>query len=273
MFGMTLSHGLLIGLAVIVGGLIWWVQARRTAEESRRRRPGVKEPPLFSNSTPITPDHHLADQYLVDVEISPVERRNSPAVDPTQRDLNTELEPELRLDAESAGRFASELAFSPAPEPPMPAADTAAERTLTVALTVLAPAGQDFTGPTIQTAAEELELHLGGHGVFERFCGQPSADTVPVFSMAHLRKPGAFDSTRLAQLTTPGLLLFMTLPGPMEGSEALDLLVISADHLARNLGGHLGDAAHQRMTNAKLLHLREQVAEFERRWLAAVGDD
>ena len=279
---MTQLHWLLIGLAVMVGLLIWWLLARRPGDLSRRRRLG-KEPPLFSEAgqtngelregrnyshPAITPEHHLADKYLVDVEISPIDRRSAASTDPTWQVAEStsppaRLEPEWGLVSESEAALAESAAL----------ATDAAPSTLTVALTVLAPAGRDFVGTEIQRIAEELELRLGAHGMFERFPSQMGADAVPVFSLAHLRKPGAFDPATLAQLTTPGLLLFMRLPGPLGGSEALDLLVISADHLVRNLGGHLGDARHQRLTNAKLLQLHEQVAEFERRWRAAADEE
>lgn len=269
---------LLIGLGVAIAGwvLVWFIQSRRTTEGGRRRR-SIKEPSLFGgdradealpeergfNGTgPITPEHHLADRYLVDVEIV---RRDATAITPADgRSMPVEIAPaaELELEPEAEAEKKSEALTT----------GEGALRTLTVALTVLAPAGRNFAGPAIQAAAEELELRLSGHGVFERFFSQAGgAEPVPVFSLAHLRKPGAFDPATLAHLTTPGLLLFMTLPGPLEGSEALDLLVVSADHLARDLGGHLGDAKHQRLTNTKLTQLREQVAEFERRWLAAAG--
>lgn len=262
---------LLIGLGVAIAGwlLVWFIQARRAVDGSRRRRP-LKEPSLFgggdradgalpdergfNGSSPMTPEHHLADRYLVDVEISPV-HRDAASVEPAGA-------PPLP-DGGALEAAAAKLEGL---------ADDGMTRTMTVALTVLASSGRSFAGPEIQAAAEELELQLSAHGVFERFSSQAGADAVPVFSLAHLRKPGAFDPAGLARLTTPGLLLFMTLPGPLEGSEALDLLVVSADHLARNLGGHLGDAQHQRLTNVKLGQLREQVAEFERRWLAAAGD-
>lgn len=158
--------------------------------------------------------------------------------------------------------------MEPAPpaEPRQDAAATAA-LSMTVVLTVMAPRGRPFEGPRIQAAAEELNLRLNAEGVFERFPDREAAGDTPVFGMAHLRKPGAFDPRTLADLSTPGLLLFMNLPGPLEGTEALDLLVIGADHLARDLGGTICDERQHRLTNPMLLQLRGQVADFERRWL------
>ena len=251
--------------AVIVGALIYfWVIRSRIKEEigKRRRRP-QPDPVVFGEPPPqpdpllneydfgelgrITPDHHLADKALVDVEIRPIEPKNA--------------ECGFKTDDPSSGSFGLE-------SPSVADQETGeAALAMTVALTVMAPRGQPFTGSRIQAVAEELTFRLNADGVFERFPDREAAGTAPIFGMAHLRNPGAFDPQTLPSLSTPGLLLFMSLPGPLEGTEALDLLVISADHLARNLGGTICDEHQNRLTNPMLLRLRGQVADLERRWL------
>ena len=80
--------------------------------------------------------------------------------------------------------------------------------------------------------------------------------------MAHLRKPGSFEPQTLEQLSTPGLLIFMSLPGPLNGTKALDLLVLAADRIARKLNGVICDEQGHRMTNQGLLALRDKVAKL-----------
>ena len=252
-----------IGVVVVVLVYLWGIRSRIKEEIGKRRRRPEREPLVFGEPPPpsdpflnghnfgdlglITRDHHLADKVLVDVDIRPVEPRNA--------DRGVEADADFAL---------------PEAEPPVEApraANAATELSMTVVLTVMAPRGQPFEGPRIQAAAEELDLRLNAEGVFERFPDRGAAEDGPIFRMAHLRKPGAFDPRTLQDLSTPGLLLFMNLPGPLEGTEALDLLVISADHLARNLGGTICDERHNRLTNPVLLQLRGQVADLERRWL------
>lgn len=262
---------LLTGIGVVVVALVYlWGIRSRIKEEigKRRRRPG-REPVVFGDSLPqpdsllneydfgelgrITPDHHLADKVLVDVEIRPVEPRS--------------VDRGIKAEADSAPAEAEvELPVGTHRE-----ADATTALSMTVILTVMAPHGQPFDGPRIQAVAEELDLRLNADGVFERFPERETASKTPIFGIAHLRKPGAFDSRTLQDLSTPGLLLFMNLPGPLEGTEALDLLVISADHLARNLGGTICDERHNRLTNPMLLQLRDRVADLERRWLAQLS--
>ena len=258
-----------IGAVVVVLVYLWGIRSRIKERIGKRRHRSGREPVVFGDPSPqpdpllneydfrdlgrITPDHHLADKVLVDVEIHPVEPRNADqggAADVESASLELESAPPARTRQE---------------------ADTTAALSMTVVLTVMAPRGRPFEGPRIQAVAEELDLRLNAGGVFERFPDRETAGDAPVFGMAHLRKPGAFDPRALHDLSTPGLLLFMNLPGPLEGTEALDLLVIGADHLARNLGGTICDERHNRLTNPMLLRLRGQVADLERRWLGQFG--
>ncbi len=136
----------------------------------------------------------------------------------------------------------------PRQEPPFPDSSSIPEPPqMTVALTVIAPRGQSFTGAGIQTAACELGFQLGAHGLFDY----------------GLEAPGSFDARTLAELSTPGLLLFMNLPGPLEEMQALEKLVVAADQLAQKLGGLIGDKHRNRLTNQSLLALRNEITEFQ----------
>jgi len=57
----------------------------------------------------------------------------------------------------------------------------------------------------------------------------------------------------------------MNLPGPLEDMQALDLMVLAADQLARELGGSICDERRSRMTNQALLQLRSKVADLSQR--------
>jgi cell division protein ZipA len=145
---------------------------------------------------------------------------------------------------------------------------------MTVALTVVAvPVGQSsFKGVDIQAAALDLNFRLGANALLERCADNGEGELI--FSMAHLRKPGTFDPSTLDMLATPGLLLFMSLPGPMEEIKALDLLVVTADQLAQRLGGMICDERRNRLTNQGLLYMRNEVIEFRRKqrlWVRSSG--
>ena len=258
----TQLQWLLAGIGAVVVALIYLWSSRARIQEGfrkRRRHPALDNQPAMSGreepiSDPIlniqdfrdlsrmTPDHHLADKVLIDVELGPVRRH---------------------VDASSSE------AASAAPESPRPARREPSLSTppkMTVALTVMAPLGQSFQGSDIAAAVEESGFRLGASGLFERLPdGEVSTDDAPVFSMAHLREPGTFVQGALDNLTTPGLLLFMTLPGPLPEMKALDLLALTADQLARKLGGIICDDRRKRMTHQAFLHLRNEIADLERR--------
>ncbi|MBE2295422.1 MAG: cell division protein ZipA C-terminal FtsZ-binding domain-containing protein [Phycisphaerales bacterium] len=260
-----------IGALVIILLFLWGIRSHLKKESSSRRRRPSKEPVLNDHQTPpstanegidgsifgesgrITPDHHLADKVLVDVEIRPVQRQEAFTPD------------------EVGTRMNGGEKISPSFLPPPPSLShtsrqepiTRPSTKKTLVLTVMAPRHQLFDGARIQAAAEALGFHLNTDGVFELF-PDTKVREIPILGLAHLRKPGSFDPKTWSGLRTPGLLLFMKLPGPIEEMKALDELVITADQLAQKLGGLICDERRNRMTNQALIRLRNEVAELKR---------
>lgn len=259
----TQLQWLLTGLGAVIVALIYLWGIRSNIKEglrNRRRRPPDQEPALGETQAPfagdndaqvqhdfgdlgyLTPDHHLADKALVDVEIRKIHRESDPRSALTKTGADAESDSLISTPSDSE-------------KPPQ----------MTVILTVMAAPHRPFPGRRIQAVAEELQFRLGAGGLFERFPdGEADADT-PVFSLAHLREPGSFDPQTLHELKTPGLLLFMNLPGPMEGTQALNLLVFTADQWAQKLVGVICDGRRNRMSNQALMHLRDEVSDLERR--------
>jgi cell division protein ZipA len=58
--------------------------------------------------------------------------------------------------------------------------------------------------------------------------------------------------------------LFTVMPGPLPGVRAFDELIVTARALAATLGGQLQDERGGPLSLARIGHLREEVAEFER---------
>lgn len=263
-----------IGAVVVVLIYLWGVRARiKEGIRKRRRRPMEGNEPVlggtmnqqmsedllaeahdFGELGRITPDHHLADKALVDVEIRPVCRQEGLSA--------AETSPQGMTEPPGVTEPPNEWRREPAiPAPPK----------MTLALTLIAPRGQCFKGSTIQTVASELGFQLSPQGLFDYSLEE---DRPALFSMAHLRKPGGFDPQTLDELATPGLLLFMHLPGPLEEMKALDQLVVTADQLTQKLGGIICDERRNRLTNQGLRHLRSKVAEFQRQqriWAQSTG--
>ena len=257
-----------IGAVIVILIYLWGIRSHLKEEIGNRRHRLSKEPVLGDTRAPppdeeevdghdfgelgrITPSHPLADKVLVDVEIRPINRQGS----------TTMVEAEAPVD-DSEACLSTTLAPPPQESRQEPTAPPRSPK-MTLVLTVMAPRHQLFHGPKIQVVAEALRFRLNPAGLYELFPETEAAD-VPILGLAHLRKPGSFESQTLQELHTPGLLLFMKLPGPLEEMKALDLLVITADQLAQKLGGLICDQQRNRMTNQALARLRGEVAELER---------
>jgi cell division protein ZipA len=85
-----------------------------------------------------------------------------------------------------------------------------------------------------------------------------------VFSVVNMVKPGWFDPQAMHEFETPGISLFLQLPGPLAAIVAFDILVAEANALAEALGGSLQDASHSTLTQQTVQHLREEVQVFVR---------
>lgn len=257
-----------IGAVIVILIYLWGIRSHLKEEIGNRRHRLSKEPVLGDTRAPppdeeevdghdfgelgrITPSHPLADKVLVDVEIRPINRQGS----------TTMVEAEAPVD-DSEACPSTTLAPPPQESRQEPTAPPRSPK-MTLVLTVMASRHQLFHGPKIQVVAEALRFRLNSAGLYELFPETEAAD-VPILGLAHLRKPGSFEPQTLQELHTPGLLLFMKLPGPLEEMKALDLLVITADQLAQRLGGLICDEQRNRMTNQALARLRDEVAELER---------
>ncbi|GEM_PF-750473 len=147
--------------------------------------------------------------------------------------------------------------------PPTPKSAPAKTNTWNVALTLIAPEQRPYTGHAVKVAAEQQGLVLAKRGVWECLTGDGSGQMV--FGIAHLREPGTFDPAKLSHLRTPGLLLFMPLPGPLNAVNAVDLMIEQAGQLQRRLGGVLCDERRHRLTAQSLIQLRARADEFDRK--------
>lgn len=127
---------------------------------------------------------------------------------------------------------------------------------------VLAPTGVPFRGPVLTGALAAAGLEYGDMQIFHRH-EQIEGHEFSLFSVANIREPGIFDLSAMENFTTEGLVLFMQLPGPVEGVQAFDAMVESARALAASLGGTICDATRSVLTNQTIGHLREEVIGYQ----------
>ena len=145
--------------------------------------------------------------------------------------------------------------------PPAVAEKPAAVPDKLVALYIAEHEGTNILGPKIHAALKAQGLRFGARKIYHRFDGEQ-----PVFSVASLVKPGTLDPDEAADFSTPGLSVFMQLPGPARPAAVLQDMLDTARALARALNAELFDTeSRAALTAERERDLLAQVQEWTRR--------
>jgi cell division protein ZipA len=120
-----------------------------------------------------------------------------------------------------------------------------------------------LNGADIVVAAEKAGLQFGYMGIFHRLVLGKKVDG-PVFSMANMVKPGNFDMTRLDAVHTPGITLFMTLPGPLPALDAWEMMLPTAQRLAELLDAQVLDEGRNALGRQRIAHIRDELRAWDR---------
>ena len=141
-----------------------------------------------------------------------------------------------------------------------------------------APAGQEklfivhvssrdqsfFDGPDIHAALQEQKLKFGMHNIYHRITevnGVPDS----VYSIANMLKPGFLDPVEQDHLSTPGLTIFLKLPGPIDGARATREMLETAGALAARLGGEVLDDKRSLLKAQSAQFMLDEAAELDRK--------
>jgi cell division protein ZipA len=127
----------------------------------------------------------------------------------------------------------------------------------------LVPRGNDpFDGNTVAEGLTKAGL-VRGH--FDIFHYTPTGASASVFSIANLVEPGTLRDEDLDGRQLPGLTVFMLLPGPMAGVEALQEMILHCRLLANYLEAEVQDDTGGSLTRQTEEHLKERIVAFEHR--------
>ncbi|MDO7710515.1 MAG: cell division protein ZipA [Pseudomonadota bacterium] len=128
---------------------------------------------------------------------------------------------------------------------------------LVIALTIMAPENERFSGRAVKAALESSNLHFGDLQVYHRFTA--GARRQSIFSVANILDPGTLLPDKFISLTTPGLLIFARLPGPVNGLAMFDDLLETAQSLTEKLGGTLSDDTREPISESRLEAMRSRI--------------
>jgi len=130
-----------------------------------------------------------------------------------------------------------------------------------VTLRLVARDGGAFRGDELVLSLRGIGMRHGKFGIFHRFEGSDENKTI--FSAASLVEPGSFDLANIREQQLPGISLFLILPGPVDGSEAFDLMISAARALAQSLQGELLDESGSTLSIQRERYMREEIIQFE----------
>ena len=133
---------------------------------------------------------------------------------------------------------------------------------LFIPLTILGRRGRRITGEAIRFATAESQFVLKDSGLYYHEVADAQGFKQNLLGLANILEPGTFAEDELPTFDTPGLVLFLHLPAPVEAREAFDILMQRGRLLAQLLEGDLCDDARNVLTNQTIGHLKEKVEAY-----------
>lgn len=131
-----------------------------------------------------------------------------------------------------------------------------------VVLYVRARGGQRITGARLVEGARMAGLEYGDMKIFHRL--DESGHREVIFSMANMVAPGTLDQAHEPEFSTPGVALFMQLPGPLRALDGWDAMLATARRLAELWEADMLDENHSNLNRQRIQQIREEMREYDR---------
>ena len=133
-----------------------------------------------------------------------------------------------------------------------------------ITLFVRATEKRPFGGPELVRSMNAVGLKFGDMSIFHHFGAGDLRTAKPLFSAANMFEPGTFDLGRIEAFRTTGIVMFMQLPGALEGPVAFELLLNTAQRLAELLGGEIYATPQAALDPKGIARLRRRAARHAR---------
>lgn len=169
-------------------------------------------------------------------------------------DLDPGGQGELNIDASSGPEVERRPEKQQAPLGPPP------DRIVTLFL--LARDNHAITGAELLQATVSTGMEFGDMNIFHRL---PEGEDKPVFSMANAEKPGQFERDEWNTFETAGVVLFLTLPAPLNALDAWDSMLAAGRRMADILNADLLDEERSPFTRQREAQIREEMREYDRK--------
>ena len=128
-----------------------------------------------------------------------------------------------------------------------------------VSLHVMAPEGDLINGAYLQAVFQQRGYEFGEMNIFHSRYKDKT-----IFSIASMVEPGTFDAD-MENFHTPGISLFLQLPGPMAADVLFEVLVSEATDIAEALGVRVLDSDRCTLSKQTIQHMREDIYDYMHR--------
>ena len=129
-----------------------------------------------------------------------------------------------------------------------------------ITLHVVAQPNTTISGDQLLDVFERRGYHFGDMNIFHSM-----HNGTTVFSIAKMIEPGYFDINDIQSFDTPGITLFLQLPGPVPADVSFEVLISEAFEMANELGATVLDGDRSTLSKQTLQHMREGIYEYMHR--------
>ncbi|WP_455380191.1 cell division protein ZipA C-terminal FtsZ-binding domain-containing protein [Acidihalobacter prosperus] len=246
--------GIVILLAIYIFG--------RRSDEASMRQDTSRDEPRFDDAPELDEPVAPEDEWdIIPVQKTGGHTEPEAVVDETVP-IADGLSDKAMPDATSDNAPTPPLAEQKSPDTPKakPASEASSETNYDDILIIhVVTRDEALTGAVLAEAFDELELSLDQQGMYRR---EDKRGGSPLFGVLNMVKPGTFSTDRLDSVKTPGISLFMTLPGPEVPMTAFRAMSECARQLAERFNARLEDETHSNLSRQTLTHMEERVRQF-----------
>ena len=133
-----------------------------------------------------------------------------------------------------------------------------------VVIWVAAKEGTSFGGHELVKALADNGLRYGNDALFRKFDVDSGEE---LFSVVNGLEPGTFDLSDLDALSTPRIVMLLSLVNATTGLAAFSEMLDAAQDISISLGGELRDENMGPMTGQTIEHYRQRISDYKRKSL------
>ena len=133
-------------------------------------------------------------------------------------------------------------------------------------LNVIAGDDDELNGAQLLPLLLTLGFKFGDMDIFHRHVSSDGHGEV-LFSLANMVKPGVFDIDNMAQFSTTGISLFMTIPHNNGNLATFNMMLNAAAKIAEEFSGQVLDGERSTLTKQSTQHYVSRIRDVEHKLL------